>query len=87
MSKSYSKAYSATSAITSEIFTRTTTRAYTHCVVAHIKAQQADGNWMFRPARRVANWAGSLALAKKSAAGWTSSIVDRVEIIPAEAAS
>ena len=67
------------------VHTRTTqNRTYTHCVVAHIKAKPASEIWPYpQPAKRVANWAGSERLARKTAAGWTSSIVDRVEILPA----
>ena len=75
--------HTATSEITGETFTRTSlNRIYTHCVVAHLEECRASGYWLALPACRVANWAGSLALAQKTARSWKNPRVARVEILP-----
>ncbi len=53
-----------------KVHTRTSPRTYTHAVVHHVPARDAEGNWLARAAYSNANWCGSLKLAQKEAAQW-----------------
>jgi hypothetical protein len=61
---------------------------YTHCVVIHIRGHAPQDGHSSREAYSRAEWAGSLARAKKNAMGWsTKSYVESVDLLEARVIS